>query len=63
MNIYHLFLGFGSLQGLILTVLLLINPSGAKLANRFMATLLFAMSLRLLQQLLLPTENLPAIQH
>lgn len=41
-----------------MAVLLLVSPSGAKLANRFMAALLFAMSLRLLQQLLVSAANL-----
>ncbi|WP_299770510.1 helix-turn-helix transcriptional regulator [uncultured Pseudoteredinibacter sp.] len=58
MNIYHLFLGFGALQGGIMAVLLLVSPSGAKLANRFMAALLFAMGLRLLQQLQVSADYL-----
>lgn len=41
-----------------MAVLLLVSPSGAKLANRFMAALLFAISLRLMQQLLVSASNL-----
>lgn len=62
MNLYQLFLGFGSLQGGIMAVLLLVSPSGAKLANRFMAALLFAMSFRLLQQLLVSAANFSAFE-
>jgi len=55
MDLIGFFLGFGVLQGIILAPVLVASPSGHRIANSFMAGLVLAIALNLLQSWLIRT--------